>query len=540
MKEIEVTKEFIVDMQRFKEKPKGKGLLEACRDSVILYSQYMLGIDLYAWQVYFLKDLQDVMEGNVEEEECLSITSRQIGKSTSLAIFNSWCAVFNKKPGTIHNNTIGLIISRSDTQAKKLLREVTKILRHGDSFMAEKYRDNDDKPVFGDKFFTGLLSKNDPNNTTTITFQPHAPKHGDILLYGSKAGSVIQCHPPTPVVLGETFSIGSIDEAGHEKITDDFFFNDLYPTGDSTDCLWVYTSTPWKPSGFFYTFVDPDNMFGQTHMRGSCFTIEALKNEPSERAQRQYEKVKKKITRLNRDGKIDEVQRSYYCRFIKGDNSYFDPEKVRDIFDERMLMSEKFTKPCDMGVDFGGQVTSKTVITISYLDDDDKIHRLYHKQYEVGKDMSLLDDMAELMTRFNIQRVIPDDCPAGDFLIRVMKDEKGWDVQPMNFRTDKVKKYGAFRSMLNKGRVFSYKDDLLQTEMMALENSQGSRQSVIMPPKGYNDDMIDSFVLSTYFMVQDDTGLSSYDWDEAPEETIMDKIRRARGNRYEGPRNSGF
>ena len=79
---------------------------------------------------------------------------------------------------------------------------------------------------------------------------------------------------------------------------------------------------------------------------------------------------------MNRDGKTDEVQRAYYCKFVKGDGSYFNPARVADVFTNTYDQVSGFGAECDMGVDFGGQVTSKTVITISALGEDNKIRRL--------------------------------------------------------------------------------------------------------------------------------------------------------------------
>ena len=72
------------------------------------------------------------------------------------------------------------------------------------------------------------------------------------MLAGSKVGSVIKSYPPTTGVLGETFTIVVIDEAGlSEKISDQFFYETVYPTGNKNNAIRIYTSTPWVPSGFF-------------------------------------------------------------------------------------------------------------------------------------------------------------------------------------------------------------------------------------------------------------------------------------------------
>jgi len=510
MKEIEVTEGFIEEQSEYRVPPPSTGLLEACSSNVVLFCEKMLGLKLYSWQIYFLRKIQERMENNDEvSSEFVALTSRQIGKSTALAVLSLWCCTFNKYPGTVGNNTIVGIASATDMQAKKLLYEMKKYIMMGDSFMRDTYT-KDDKPLFGDMFFTNLLDEGQPNNTTTISFKRHNPKrHGPFVLAGAKTGNVIKSYPPTSVVLGETFTVVIIDEAGKsDKISDQFFYDYMYPTGNSTNAVRIYTSTPWASSGFFYRLVDPDDVYGGTPAEVVNFTIDAIRDEN----ERQHRTVMNTVEQLQKDGKSDEVQRAYYCRFVKGEQSYFDPDDVFRAFDADLLPKDSFAGFCDIGVDFGGQVNSRTVLTVSHLDDNGHITRLYARKYDVGKDGGLIEDIAKLMESFNIQRVVPDDCPQGDYMIRKMKD-LGWSVTPMSFRAEKVKKYGAFRSMLKKGLIRSYKDDDLQTEMLAMEYSHGSRQSVIQHAPGYSDDHIDSFLLSCYHYLQEDDKLTIFDWD---------------------------
>jgi hypothetical protein len=125
----------------------------------------------------------------------------------------------------------------------------------------------------------------------------------------------------------------------------------------------------------------------------------------------------------------------------------------------------------------------------------------------------LVDDIAELMTRFNIQRVIPDECAAGSFMIEDMI-QKGWNITPMSFKTWKVKKYGAFRRHLDTGKVLSYPDEELKKEMFAMEYSQGKQQSYIEHAPGYSDDLIDGFVMSAFHYLQTEYGGNTYDIDD--------------------------
>ncbi|RLG17221.1 hypothetical protein DRN75_03990 [Nanoarchaeota archaeon] len=514
LEETKVDEEFVKAMSLFREKPKGKDMMTACSENIVLFSEHMLGIKLYSWQVKFLTDISDPAG---LYKTFLALTSRQIGKSTAVAIFSIWAGVFNKYAGTIHNNTIIGITSASDTQAKKLLYEIKKIMMSGDRYMENTYKDDQGKSIWN-KFFSKLLSTSGSskaadkgsNNTTTITFRPWNEGADDILLKGSMSGSIIKSYPPTSVILGETFTVIIIDEAGkNERISDEFFYDYITPTGNSTNAIRIYLSTPWVPAGFFYRSANPaDEYEDDPSIKKLLFSIEAIELENPN----YYSNVKKQIDRLVLDGKKDEVDRGYYCRFVKGERSYFDPDGVRAIFEDTGMV-DSYEKPCDLGVDFGGQTTSKTVLTVSALDDNGLIQRLWHKTYEVGQDNSIIEDIeAEVLPFFNIQRVIPDMCPQGDYIIRQMVD-KGWSVEPMSFRKDKVKKYGAFRSMLRRGKIRSYNDIELQVEMLGMEFSQGSKQSVIQHAAGYSDDLIDSFVMSAYFFVENEGEVKMFSWE---------------------------
>jgi len=507
---MEVDEQFIKDMDVYRTPDKSGGLIEAGSKNVNVFAELMLGIKPYAWQVYFLNQIQEAIDDPAKLREFLALTSRQIGKSTAVAILAIWVCVYNKYPGTLANNTSFGVVSASDVQAKKLLYEMKKLMRMGDRFMERTYVDDEQVPTFGKKFFGDLLDENEPNNTTTVTFKPYKEDvHGPFVLRDSLSGSIIKSYPPTSSVLGETFSVVVIDEAGKsDKISDQFFYDYMYPTGNSTNAIRVYTSTPWVSSGFFYRLVNPDGNYENTPAVSVTFTVEAIKIENPA----YYTTVMKTVNQLNADGKTDEVQRAYYCRFVKGETNYFSPTKVIDMFTNDYQQVEGYVGECDMGVDFGGQVVSKTVITITALVKDNLIKRLYRRTYEVGKDNNLIADIEDLRSRFNIQRIIPDDCPQGDYLIREM-EEKGWNIHRMNFRSDKTKKYGAFRSSLNRGDILSFHDDDLKTEMLALELSEGSRQSKIQHAPGYGDDLIDSFLMSCYFFIQEEGGFKVYDYD---------------------------
>jgi hypothetical protein len=533
-----------LDKQR-EPKSKDMGLVEACYHSPVVFAERMLGMKLYYWEIEFLYKLHCVLSGekinklfdgsDTVKSMVLALTSRQIGKSTTLAIFGLHASFFNKRPDKRFKSTLVVLVSRGDRQSKKLLNEIKKTYRDGDRFMRETYTDEDGKPVFdtvdstGKRvgFFTSRLSKEDSNNAFTISWRPwDEHKDCEFILKGSRAPSSIGCYPPTDTVLGETFTIGVIDEAGHPKITEDWWFDGMKKTGDANQALWIFTSTPWQPSGFFYEYCDVDGNNGTDYVEKIVATVDTLKHDvdsgkhydkylDKDTAKEHYEYVLSEIKKDEALGKIDSVRRGYYCEFVRGETSYFNPDNVTKCFKDEHVQVESYSGTCDLGVDFGAQKVSQTTLTISTFIDD-KVIRLWHRVYHRGTDLKLVDDIAELMTRFNIQRIIPDDCPAGSFMIEEMI-QRGWNVTPMSFATWKVKKYGAFRRLLDTGKVESYKDDDLKKEMFAMEYSQGKTQSYIEHAPGYSDDLIDGFVMSSFHYLQTEYGGNTYDIDDYDE-----------------------
>jgi len=523
------------------------GLVEACFFSPVVFAERMLGMRLYYWEVLFLYKLQCVLDGvpvnplfsdgsgdsvGVVKSMVLALTSRQIGKSTTLAIFSLWVSFFNKRPDKRFKSTLVVLVSRGDRQSKKLLNEIKKTYRDGDRFMRETYVDESGKPVFDSVdssgrrvgFFTSRLSKSDSNNAFTISWRPYDKfKDGDFILRGSRAPCSVGCYPPTDTVLGETFTVGIVDEAGHPKITEDWWFDGMKKTGDANQALWVFTSTPWQPSGFFYEYCDVDGVNGADYVERVVATIDVLQYDVAsgrhfddylnkDTAKEHYSYVLGEIKKDEALGKIDSVRRGYYCEFVRGETSYFNPVSVSKCFRDDLVMVDSYSGVCDLGVDFGAQKVSRTTLTVSAFVDG-VVVRLWSRVYNRGTDLSLVDDIADLMTRFNIQRIIPDDCPAGSFMIEEMI-QRGWNVTPMSFVTWKVKKYGAFRRLLDTGKVVSYVDDDLKKEMFAMEYSQGKRQSFIEHAPGYSDDSIDGFVMSAFHFLQTEYGGNTYDIDD--------------------------
>lgn len=428
---------------------KSKGLVEACSESAVLFAEHMLGMKLYYWQIKFLQSLQKVTEGRGGPiDYVLALTSRQIGKSTTLAVYALWASFFNKKPDKRFNSTQVLIVSRSDTQAKKLLRDVKRTYVDADRFMRYKYLDEEGNPIFWypknkrgkQGFFTSRLSDDDSNNATMINWRVYdEERDGEFILKGSNATSGVRCYPPTDVVLGETFTIGMVDEAAHPKIESDFWYQSLKKTGDANKAMWVFTSTPWKPSGFFYDYCDVENRGNANFVERLCFTVETLKYDVEaghEGATIQYESVVQDIEREKAMGQINAVKLGYFCEFVSGETTYFDPDQVYRLFRDDVQMLSECSEPCDLGIDFAGSANGHSTMTVARYDEkQESIIRLYHKRFAKGETVDFIAETEKLMKRFNIQRIVPDECLDEDTLV-LMGDrsrKRIADIKPGQF-----------------------------------------------------------------------------------------------------------
>lgn len=521
---------------------KDVGLVEACSESVVVFAHYMLGMKLYYWEIRFLECLQGVLEERVgykEYDRVLALTSRQIGKSTTLAVFGLWASFFNKRPDKRFNSTQVLIVSRSDTQAKKLLREVKKTYIDADRYMRYNYLDENGDSIFWypknkrgkQGFFSSRLSDDDSNNATMLNWRTYdETKDGEFILKNSNSASGVRCYPPTDVVLGETFTIGMVDEAAHEKITDTFWKDSLKKTGDANKALWIFTSTPWKPSGFFYDYCDVENRGNADYVLKLCVVVDTLKYDVDsgihfneelgyDTAEAHYEYVMSEIEKDMALGDVNSIKKGYYCEFVSGDIVYFNPEHVLGMFDRDRVMLEQCSLPCDLGIDFAGSANGHTTFTVARYDEEtDTVVRLWHKRFDKGATIDFIAEVKAVMRNFNIQRIIPDDCPAGFHHINQMTKDMGWNVTPMQFRTWKVKKYGGFRALLAKKRIVSYPDEFLKEEMLSMEYSQSTKQSYIQPSMGKTDDLIDGFVMAAFHYLDGEERVTFVAWEDEDDE----------------------
>jgi hypothetical protein len=393
------------------------------------------------------------------------------------ALFN-WGYRARKTPANAGQHTNIGIVSRSADQAKKLIKEIKKLIAVGDRYMA-KYKVKG-KSIYGDDWFSSKIGDVDDgqNNMNVITFKPN--------LYGSIIGSAIQCLPPTDAILGNTFTDLYLDEAS--RMSDEVIEEFAYPTLDAMGNMLVVASTPALPTGYFFKRVDPYNQFDNKEFHIYVFTIEALKLDAPEQYQKVISEIKTKIA----DGKSNEVNRNYYCSFISTEETYFPLDKVREVFtDDYNPVSEYRKGRVILGIDFGGKVKSHTVITVATMPDLLGIsQRLMCWRYPVKKDGDLIKDIEDvILPFFNVAEIVIDYCPASYMASQQMKD-KGWNIREFQFsKTTKPDFMERFRRKIARRHVISFKDESLMEEFIHYGDD--------MKPQGEaTDDMIDSWMLA--------------------------------------------
>ena len=445
------------------------------------FSVNSIGLKPLLWQSKFFKLFDS---GKKRIAVC---TPRQVGKSVAVAVMALKAALLNTAPAGVSKKTMIGIISATEEQSKKLMAEIKRIIQLGDQHV---------KTCTGGKqkkWFTNLIdaSKSASNNKSMITFTN---------------GNQIVCLPPTNRVRGYSFSYVFVDEAAFVE-DQDIFFDSIEPTVSNTNGTIILTSTPNGQQGFFYDLFDPEEKYDFHEYTRFWLHYLDLDNQDM------IDNIEIKKQNYYQTGKEKHFEQEYDAKFTVQVSAFFDSGDVDEMVELSLFKLSEYGGQCDCAIDFG-MVNSHTVVTITRLNDEGFIERLFHHRYMFGADDALLVDLEMLKKKFNIQRFIPDDCPQGYHTIQKM-EEKGWNVKPMSFKRDKVSKYVEFRSWLRQKKVKTYKDVVLSSEMKALQEEESIRTTKIHKPNGGTDDLIDCFVMSAYFYLErTKEDLKVYSWDE--------------------------
>jgi len=460
--------------------------------SYFMYHQ--IGMKPYAWQ-HMLFD--EVLNG---DKDILVNTIRQAGKSAAVEILSLQYAVYNLKPVPSKGYTVVGIASSTEAQQKKIIEDIRDLMDVADAQILQKSQGK------VTKFFNSRISKmaRDTNSKFQITLRQlmYNPKTKQKDPIGKITG-VIKCVQATQAARGNTFSILFMDEAAF--FTEDNFFDTVArPTLKATGGKAVITTTPNGQKGWFFKVFDPFDDLEYNSFKRFWLHYNHIESD--------YEYMN--VIKLRKDmiiqGAEKRFQQEYEAMFTADNESFFDSDKVDEATDHTLQKWDSYQKATDMGIDFGFKV-SNTVITITRFGEDKVSRLVFDKVYPPEKDHNMLGDVKELIKKFNVKRIIVDDCAAGSFFIQQAKKE-GLPLHLMSFKRDKQTKYFLFRAKLYQGKIKYYSQTRLLQEMKGMTAVEQQVGTKICKPKGGSDDIIDSFLMSVYYQIEDNKGFKLYNY----------------------------
>lgn len=478
--------EYIKHLERIEPVPKGEAVkYSLAKSDVTYFAVNQLGLKPYVWQSAFWDSI------TVNAENVIACTSRQIGKTASIAIFSLWACIYNTMPLPTTKKTRIIVVSKSDVQSKKVIKDIRDWMRIGDD-RVEKLTNGKYKTWFTDQI---EKSQDATNTKSAITF---------------KNRTEIISVPATESARGNTGSILLLDEAAFFE-NEEIFEQTLAPIVSSTGDRICMTSTPNGHQGFFYEHFDPDNKYKVHKFKRLWVPYTSLYLDDPEKVK----EIDAKGDHALAVGKERMFQQEYMANFNASSASFFEAEKIDAATKDDYVFPQYSDLPCDVGVDFG-KVVSRTVITVSTLRKKGKeqwVEVLYHYEYPPEKDESLVADIIALQKRYNIQRVIFEECPQSTLHTQNALT-KGINVKMFNPAGEKTKKYVAFRTWLNQGKIHVPNVPELISQMKGMIEEETPRTTKIYHGAGLRDDRVDSFMMSTYFFLEEGRGLRVWDIDD--------------------------
>jgi len=125
LKPVELTEAFVnryYDRLNLKE---GKFRLSDMREDYVKFAKFMLGFTPRDYQVYFLDQVN-------RNQKVIAVKGRQIGFTTSVALYCLWFGWFGKAKTGANKDTKICVISKDDDAAKKLLQQIKDFMYMGD------------------------------------------------------------------------------------------------------------------------------------------------------------------------------------------------------------------------------------------------------------------------------------------------------------------------------------------------------------------------------------------------------------------------
>jgi len=455
----------------------GKFSTKAARADPVYFAKHMIG--------FTVRDYQAKMFDMVTENQKVALVKgRQIGFSTTIALYCLWYGWFKKaKTGGLQNTKI-CVVSKDDDAAKKLLQLIK-------DFM-----------YMGDKHMSNFLKGTKLHNTNIFSNDIVVSNVDKLKL---KNGTEICSFPPTAKVRGGSFDIIFVDEFAflNNPSIDKFFWTDAMPTISETAGKVIVSSTPNGYGDEFYNIIDPEGKKDKHDFVRASFpyTING-----SEVYQQQIDVLMSHMEEAK-------FKQEYLCDFTENEVSFFSSKRVLEMFDDtvRDMELDKHVYVC--GIDYG-MTQARTVITL-VTQIEGFIYRAYFKEFPSGWDINgVIPFMEGLRDRFNISKIVVDDCAQGDSVNKKMI-EMGWNVDLFDFKKSKIEAFCAFRNKINKVPVCEVKmapDKRTEQQFLAMKQEETPQGYLkIHKPKRGNDDIVDSMIMACWHYLKTGTrGVRSF------------------------------
>lgn len=458
---------FLTDEEREKfeemDKPLTRVSLAVAKRHPFLWMKYACGIEPYDYQWKMLDKMY-------RHKRLAAVTSRQIGKSFVIGAFSFWAARNNIFPTGLDNKTHIAIVSKTEGQAKKLLKDIYKIVQRGDAHYAEMTKGT---KVFQKKKFTDEMSEK------PTLFKLEFP------------GGTIQCFPPTGRIRGESLSFLMIDEAdflNHED-PDYFFDSEAMPTLKKTDGSCFLFSTPKGVPSFFQEIIRPHDETAADGWVRIWYPWTVYEDD-------WYNGWRNRIDYHARGKQLD-FKVEYEASFASGRHTFFHPESIDDAIIKGMTEEYDWSQPVTAGLDFG-DTHSRTVLTlVSHDHARGKTRLVWYKEFQAGYENSNIPAfMRTLANRYYIKEIVVDDCVGGKTAIELLRRD-GWNIILFGFKKLKHEYYEYTRTAFANKKIELYYSPPLIAQLKSIEEAVTPMGNVqIKKSKGANDDICDSLVMA--------------------------------------------
>ena len=444
-------------------KPMLKMSLTIAKKHPFLWGKWACGINPYDYQFKMLDDMKNY-------KFFIGNTARQIGKSLVLGIFSFWAAYNNVHPVGIDKRTKVGIVSATEDQAKKLLRDIYMIVQNADGVFA--------------KLTKGTQFSSRQYFTEKMREKPTAYKL-------DFTGGTIECFPPTKKLRGNSLSFLFIDEGDFLGCEDpNYFFNsEAMPTLKKTEGNCNIYSTPKGTPSYYRDIFRPEEPEPATGWHRIWYNWTIYQDD--------WVNGWSKYLQAVEQGKLMDFEAEFEAKFTSGRHSFFNPEKIDKCVANRGPIDECIERVY-AGIDFSGGGACRTAVSFSYYDNKEiKSVLLKSKEFPMGYDNSqLVSYFKQQRLRYNIYALVCEKCPAGETPIALLK-QAGFRVIEFNSRADKVSSYMNLEIAVNNERIELYKDKTVLAQLKGLESIETNMGNIqIKKPNGMNDDVADSVMFS--------------------------------------------